>query len=388
MTGALSGVRVVEMAGIGPVPLATMLLADMGAEVIRIDRMMSAAVLSGSADPSLNIVNRGRQSLQVDIKQPAGRDLVLRLVRDCDVFVEGFRPGVTERLGLGPEACLEINPRLVYGRMTGWGQDGPLAQRAGHDINYIALSGALWATGRKDEVPTPPLNLLGDYGGGAMFLAFGVVCALLERASTGRGQVVDAAMIDGVSILAAMVTALRGMGRWKDERGANLLDTGYPDYEVYECSDGQFVAVGAIEPQFYAELVARTGFVPPEGDRSDPATFAARKKAWAELFRTRSRDDWAALVEGSDACLSPVLDWAEAADHPHLRARGTYVERDGMLQPAPAPRLSRTPGAIGRRPPAPGADTVALLADLGLDGDAIEQLRAAGVVRWPSDQRL
>jgi alpha-methylacyl-CoA racemase len=381
MPGPLSGTRVVEMAGIGPVPLAAMLLADMGAEVIRIDRMASPAVLSGGADDSLNIVNRGRRSVQVDLKQERGRDLVLQMVRDCDVFVEGFRPGVTERLGLGPADCMAVNPALVYGRMTGWGQDGPLAQRAGHDINYIALSGALWATGRPSERPVPPLNLLGDYGGGAMFLAFGVVCALLERTTTGQGQVVDAAMIDGVSVLAAMFSALRAMGRWKDERGANMLDTGFPDYEVYECSDGKFVALGALEPQFYAALATRTGIGQLPGDRNDPATFAERKQRWAALFKTRTRDEWAGLTADSDACLTPVLDWDEAADHPHLRARATYVDVGGVRQPAPAPRFSRTPGAIGCPPPPPGADTGAVLAELGVTPEAMDALRASGVIR-------
>jgi alpha-methylacyl-CoA racemase len=381
MPGPLSGTRVVEMAGIGPVPLAAMLLADMGAEVIRIDRMASPAVLSGGADDSLNIVNRGRRSVQVDLKQERGRDLVLQMVRDCDVFVEGFRPGVTERLGLGPADCMAVNPALVYGRMTGWGQDGPLAQRAGHDINYIALSGALWATGRPSERPVPPLNLLGDYGGGAMFLAFGVVCALLERTTTGQGQVVDAAMIDGVSVLAAMFSALRAMGRWKDERGANMLDTGFPDYEVYECSDGKFVALGALEPQFYAALATRTGIGQLPGDRNDPATFAERKQRWAALFKTRTRDEWAGLTADSDACLTPVLDWDEAADHPHLRARATYVDAGGVRQPAPAPRFSRTPGAIGCPPPPPGADTGEVLAELGVTPEAMDALRASGVIR-------
>jgi alpha-methylacyl-CoA racemase len=368
------------MAGIGPVPLAAMLLADMGAEVIRIDRMASPAVLSGGADDSLNIVNRGRRSVQVDLKQERGRDLVLQMVRDCDVFVEGFRPGVTERLGLGPADCMAVNPALVYGRMTGWGQDGPLAQRAGHDINYIALSGALWATGRPSERPVPPLNLLGDYGGGAMFLAFGVVCALLERTTTGQGQVVDAAMIDGVSVLAAMFSALRAMGRWKDERGANMLDTGFPDYEVYECSDGKFVALGALEPQFYAALATRTGIGQLPGDRNDPATFAERKQRWAALFKTRTRDEWAGLTADSDACLTPVLDWDEAADHPHLRARATYVDAGGVRQPAPAPRFSRTKPPVPRGASPAGSDTQTVLRSAGYSESQIQSLRERGAL--------
>jgi alpha-methylacyl-CoA racemase len=378
--GPLAGVSVVELAGIGPVPLAAMVLADLGADIVRVDRLVNNAVLSGSADPTRNVVNRGRRSVQVDIRTPQGRDLVLDLVRGSDVVLEGFRPGVTERLGIGPDDCAAVNPRLVYGRMTGWGQNGPLAQAAGHDVNYLSLTGALWAIGRAGERPVFPLNMLGDYGGGSMFLVLGVVSALFERASSGRGQVVDAAMVDGVSVLTAMFTALRAMGRWRDERGANMLDTGYPDYEVYECGDGGFVAIGALEPQFYDELCRLTGYVPPPGDRADPATYPERRRRWEVLLRTRTRDEWARLCEGSDACLTPVLDWAEAAQHPHLRARGTYVDVDGIAQPAPAPRFSRTPGAIGRTPPAPGADTDAVLQDLGVTAVRIAELRAAGVV--------
>jgi alpha-methylacyl-CoA racemase len=378
--GPLAGIRVVELAGIGPVPLAAMILADLGADVVRVDRLVNTAVLSGSADPTRNIVNRGRQSVRVDIRAPEGRDLVLDLVRDSDVLLEGLRPGVTERLGIGPEACAAVNERLVYGRMTGWGQSGPLAQTAGHDVNYLSLTGALWATGRGDERPVFPLNLLGDYGGGSMFLVLGVVSALFERSSSGRGQVVDAAMVDGVSVLSTMFTALRAMGRWRDERGANMLDTGYPDYEVYECGDGGFVAIGALEPQFYDELCRLTGYVPPSGDRSDPATYPERRRRWGTLLLTRTRDEWARLCEGTDACLTPVLDWAEAAQHPHLRARGTYVDVDGIAQPAPAPRFSRTPGAVGRTPAAPGADTDAVLKDLGMSAERIARLRTAGVI--------
>jgi alpha-methylacyl-CoA racemase len=380
LPGPLEGVRVVELAGIGPGPFAAMLLADMGADVVRVERAVSSTSLSRDEGAATrDVINRGRRSLVVDLKDPAGRDVVRSLVQRSDVLLEGFRPGVAERLGLGPEDCLGLNPKLVYGRMTGWGQDGPLAPYAGHDINYIALTGALWAIGRKDDRPVPPLNLVGDYGGGGMFLAFGVVCALLEAARSGQGQVVDAAMVDGAAVLTTMFTALRATGGWGNERGANALDTGFPHYEVYECADGKYVALGALEPQFYDALVNLTGFE-ESGDRLDPTTFADRKERWAALFRTRTRDEWAAIAGESDACLQPVLDWDEAPEHPHLKARGTYVEVDGIVQPAPAPRFSRTPGEIRRPPVWPGTDTESVLADIGLSPERIAELRAAGVV--------
>jgi alpha-methylacyl-CoA racemase len=372
-------VRVIELAGIGPGPFAAMLLADMGAEVIRIERVTPQAGRPGADLATRDVINRGRRSVAVDIKHPGGRDLVLDLVERSDVLLEGFRPGVAERLGLGPDACLQRNPRLVYGRMTGWGQEGPLAQFAGHDINYISLTGALWATGRAQEKPVPPLNLVGDYGGGGMFLAFGVACALLEAGRSGQGQVVDAAMVDGSAVLSTMFTAMRAMGSWTNERGVNPLDTGFPHYEVYECADGKFISVGALEPQFYAELVRRTGFQ-DEGDRLDRATFADRKERWAALFLTKTRDEWAQIAAESDACLAPVLDWEEAPAHPHLQARGTYVEVDGIVQPTPAPRFSRTPGEIRRGPVPLGADTDAVLLELGRSRDEIDKLRADGLV--------
>ena len=344
MPGPLEGVRVVELAGIGPGPFAAMMLADMGADVVRVERAVSPSTLRAGADAALrDVVNRGRRSLIADLKNPAGRDVVRALVQRSHVLLEGFRPGVAERLGLGPEDCLGLNPRLVYGRMTGWGQDGPLAPYAGHDINYISVTGALWAVGRKDERPVPPLNLVGDYGGGGMLLAFGVACALLEAERSGQGQVVDAAMVDGAAVLTTMFTALRAMGSWVNERGVNALDSGFPHYEVYECADGRYISVGALEPQFYDELVQRTGFE-ETGDRLDPATFADRKKRWAELFRTRTRDEWAEIAGFSDACLAPVLDWEEAPGHPHLKARGTYVEAGGSSSRRP-PRGSAGPPA-------------------------------------------
>jgi alpha-methylacyl-CoA racemase len=354
-TGPLTGLRVVEMAGIGPGPYAAMLLADMGADVIRVDRP------GGVADPSAaarDLVNRGKRSVALDLKTEDGVAAVRRLLADADVVIEGFRPGVMERLGLGPAECLELNPRLVFARMTGFGQSGPLAPVAGHDLGYIALTGALWATGRPDERPVPALNLVGDYGGGSMFCVFGIMCALFERMSSGQGQVVDAAMVDGVASLTTMFSALRAMGVWRDERGVNLLDTGAPFYEVYECADGKFLAVAPLEPQFYAELVRRTGFR-SEADETarlsqgSPATWADDKAEWAALFATKTRDEWAALLADSDACVQPVLDWNEAQAHPHLVARETFVDVAGIPQPAPAPRFSRTPGSV--RGPAPYA---------------------------------
>jgi alpha-methylacyl-CoA racemase len=382
MSGPLTGVRVVELAGIGPGPFAAMLLADLGADVIRVDRVQAVAA---PGRPSRDVVNRGRRSIAVDLKHPAGRGTVLRLAERADVLIEGFRPGVAERLGLGPDDCAGVNPRLVYGRMTGWGQDGPYAPHAGHDINYISLAGALHACRRAGEAPVPPLNLLGDYGGGGMFLAFGVVCALLEAGRSGRGQVVDAAMVDGVATLTTMFYALRAMGVWADEPGTNLLDTGAPFYDLYECADGGYVSVGALEPQFYAELVRRTGFeadvpaadVAPQQDR---ASWPARKAAMAALFRSRARDEWCALLEHTDVCFAPVLSWTEAPAHPHNRARGTFVEHAGVVQPAPAPRFSRTPGALARPPASPGEHTDEVLGELGLSAGEVAALRSAGAV--------
>lgn len=360
--GPLAGLKVLEMAGIGPGPYAAMLLADMGADVVRVERPSGTPTPVAGVGLERDVVNRGKRSVAIDLKSPDGIDAVRRLVAAADVLIEGFRPGVMERLGLGPDDCLDINPRLVFGRMTGFGQDGPLAPHAGHDIGYIALTGALWATGRNDEKPVPALNLVGDYGGGSMFLVFGIMCALFERISSGCGQVVDAAMVDGAASLTTMFSALRAMGVWRDERGVNLLDTGAPFYEVYECADGKFLAVGALEPQFYAELVRRTGFRSdrPEAERfaqGSRETWPADKAEWAALFRTRSRDEWAALLAESDACVQPVLDWTEARAHPHMASRRTFLDVAGVSQPAPAPRFSRTPGAIDGLPPYAGQHT-------------------------------
>jgi alpha-methylacyl-CoA racemase len=377
--GPLTGVRVVELAGIGPGPFAAMMLADLGADVIRLDRVAGGGFGAFPGDP----LNRNRRSLAVDLKSPAGREVVLTLLAGADALIEGFRPGVTERLGLGPDECLAANPRLVYGRMTGWGQDGPLARTAGHDIDYLALTGALHGIGRAGERPVPPMNLLGDFGGGGMMLALGVVSALYAVRAGAAGQVVDAAIVDGVSVLATQIQALRQVGMWQDPRGVNLLDGGAPFYDTYECADGRYVAVGALEPQFYAELVRLTGF-PLDGDaapdRNDPANWPALRAAWARLFRTRTRDEWEELLAGSDACVAPVLDWAEAPRHPHLAARGVHVEHDGVAQPAPAPRFSATPTSVRRPAPQPGEHTDELLAEAGFDADRIAALRAAGTV--------
>ncbi|HEX6675571.1 MAG TPA: CaiB/BaiF CoA-transferase family protein [Actinomycetes bacterium] len=374
--GPLDGVRVVELAGIGPGPFCAMLLADMGAEVLRVDR---PAAGRGMWPP---LMTRGRRSVTVDLKHPEGAEVVRRLADAADVLLEGFRPGVAERLGLGPAACLARNPRLVYGRMTGWGQDGPWSQMAGHDINYLALAGALHPLGRRGEAPLPPLNLLGDFGGGGMLLAFGVACALLEAGRSGRGQVVDAAILDGSALLTTMVHELAGLGMWRWERGVNLLDGGAPFYGVYETADGGHVAVGALEPEFYRELLALLGL---DGEQDLPAQLD--RERWPELreriaaaIRSRSRDEWAALAEGRDACLTPVLSPAEAPEHPHNRERGVFAATADGPRPAPAPRFDRTPAAAPGPVPTPGGDTDAALPDWGFTRDEVAALRAAGAL--------
>jgi len=339
MAGPLQGVRVVEFAGLGPGPFCAMLLADLGADVLRIAR-------PGAAPDAQDITTRSRRQLGLDLRAPEGQAAALALAARADLLVEGFRPGVMERLGLGPEPCQARNPRLVYGRMTGWGQHGPLAQAAGHDINYIAISGALHAIGRAGEAPVPPLNYVGDFGGGGMLLAVGLLAALHEARAGGRGQVVDAAMTDGSALLSAFMYGFKAKGQWSNQRGENMLDGGAPFYDTYACADGRYVAIGAIEPQFYAELRARCGIEDPLFDgQMDAARWPLLKLRLADVFRTRTRDEWCALLEGSDACFAPVLDWDEAPAHPHNRARGTFVETGGVVQPAPAPRFSRTPSA-------------------------------------------
>ena len=377
--GPLEGVRILELAGIGPAPLCAMLLADMGATVLRIERMQAGeAVLP--VPRAADVIGRGRESLAIDLKQPAGRELLLRLVEASDGLIEGFRPGVAERLGIGPEDCAARNPRLVYGRMTGWGQDGPLAQSAGHDINYIALSGALGSMGREGQGPVPPLNLVGDYGGGTMFLAFGMVCALLERARSGRGQVVDAAMVDGASVLTSMFYALRAAGQWSDTPGTNLLDSGAPFYDTYRCACGRHVAVGALEPKFFATLARLIGleerFVRGQYDR---ALWPAMRERLTAIFASRTRDDWAAVLEGTDACAVAVLSLDEAPLHPHNAARATFVRAGDAWHPAPAPRFSRTPARVPDvAPPVP--DPADLLARMGYAAGEIAGWQNAGVI--------
>ena len=361
--GPLKGLKVVEMAGIGPGPFCAMLLADMGADIVRIDRKGGGS----SFGPDYNILNRGRRSIALDLKKPEDVEIALQLIGKADALIEGFRPGVMERLGLGPEVCLERNPDLVYGRMTGWGQDGPLAHAAGHDINYIALIGALHAIGNANQGPVPPLNLVGDFGGGALYLAFGLMCALHEARISGQGQVVDVAMTDGAAHLMAMMYSLKDSGMWTDHRGTNVLDGGAHFYGTFECADGGWVAIGSIEPQFYALLLEKTGASDPMfEDQMDQACWPDLKSRLADIFRSKTRDEWCDIMEGSDVCFAPVLAMSEAPDHPHNRARGTFVERDGVVQPAPAPRFSRTEAELSRGPPTPGQHSAEILEEWGI----------------------
>ena len=380
MPGPLAGTRIIEIAGIGPGPFCAMMLADMGADVIRVDRAQN---VSGGdpASPPADVLMRGRRSIGVDLKHPDGIETVLSLIESADALFEGFRPGVMERLGLGPDAALARNPKLVYGRMTGWGQEGPYAPTAGHDINYIALAGALEPLGRRGEAPVPPLNLVGDFGGGGMLLAFGLVCGILNAQRTGEGQVVDAAMVDGAAVLMTMFHAFRAMGIWEDARGSNLLDTGAHFYDVYETADGKYVSIGSIEPQFYAELLRLTGL---EGEelpwQHDKAQWPALKERLAAIFKAKTRDEWCALMEGTDVCFAPVLSMAEAPQHPHNVHRQTFLELDGVVQPAPAPRFSKTAPEVQRPPAHAGQHTDEVLADWGFDADRIAKLRDAGAV--------
>ena len=376
--GPLNGIRVIELASLAPAPFGCMILSDLGADVVRVDR--TEACGPGAAAPVDPLV-RGRRSVGINLKDPAGAELLLRLAERADVLVEGFRPGVAERLGFGPQACAARNPRLVYGRMTGWGQDGPLAPTAGHDIDYIAVSGALSLVGREGERPVPPVNLLGDFGGGGMLLALGVLAALLERERSGLGQVVDAAMVDGSALLTSFVYGLRALGAWQDRRGVNLLDTGAPFYDTYQTADGGYVAVGALEAKFYAELLAGLGLsdagLPGQHDRAGWPVLRAR---FAEVFATRTRDEWAEVFAATDGCVAPVLGPAEAPGHPHNAARGTFADIGGVVQPAPAPRFSRTAAGVPAAPPRAGADTEAVLAEIGCGADEIAGLRAGGTV--------
>jgi alpha-methylacyl-CoA racemase len=381
MSGPLEGVRLIELAGIGPSPFAGMMLADAGADIIRIDRS-DRATYPPHQDPHIDLLNRGRRSVAVDLKHADGVALVLRLVESADGLTEGFRPGVAERLGLGPEICLARNPKLVYGRMTGWGQTGPMAVAAGHDIDYIALAGALDPIGREGEKPVPPLNLVGDFGGGGMLLAFGMVAAILSARQTGEGQVIDAAMVDGAASLMTMTYTLRQSGIWNDQRGTNLLDTGAHFYEVYETSDGGYMGVGAIEPQFYAELIKGLGLVDQDlPGQNDREAWPAMKVRLAAIFAGKTRAEWEDIFDGTDACVAPVLTSAEAHLHPHNVHRGTFTEVAGVVQPAPSPRFEGTPGAIRRPPPNPGQHGDEALADWGLDAGEITKLRESGAIR-------
>jgi alpha-methylacyl-CoA racemase len=376
-TGPLAGIKVLEVAGIGPGPFCGMMLADMGAELIRIDR--ADRVRGGDpGKPLADILARGRRSIGVDLKQAEGVEAVLRLVEQADVLIEGFRPGVMERLGLGPDVCLERNPRLVFGRMTGWGQEGPLAHAAGHDINYIALAGALEPIGRKGQKPTPPLNLVGDFGGGGMLLAFGVASALVERAQSGKGQIVDAAMVDGAATLMGMFHSMTAVGVWQEERGTNLLDTGSHFYDTYETSDGKYISLGSIEPQFYAELIEKLELtnedLPAQMDKS---AWPALKDRFEGIFKTKTRDEWCDLMEGSDICFAPVLAMSETANHPHIKYRNTFVEENGIVQPAPSPRFSRTVPALDLPPAHPGQHSVDVLESFGFAADEIAKLKDA-----------
>lgn len=374
--GPLHGVRVIELAGIGPGPYAAMLLGDLGAEVVRVERPGKQA---SAVPPEKDVLRRNRRSIVVDLRHPDGVRTVLSMAASADVLLEGFRPGVTERLGLGPSDCWAVNPRLVYGRMTGWGQTGPLAPTAGHDIGYIAVTGALGAIGRSGQAPVPPVNLVGDFGGGSTFLVIGVLAALWEAVRSGHGQVVDAAIVDGASSLTALLHGLMASDQWIDRRGANFLDTGVPWYDTYPTADGEWMAVGALEPQFYAEFVRLLGISDEIAAlRADSESWPRLREAIADAFRTRTRDEWSAVFDGTDACVAPVLSLAEAARHPHLAARQTFVDVGGVVQPAPAPRFSRTVAPPPAPPPALGADTAEVLRDWGVDN--VDALIAGGVV--------
>jgi len=375
--GPLAGIRVIEFEAIGPGPFAGMLLADMGADVLVVDRP-AATDLGLKRERWNDVMMRGRRSVTLDLKSPKGVEAALELVARADALIEGFRPGVMERLGLGPQAALARNPKLVYGRMTGWGQDGPLAPRAGHDINYIALAGVLHAFGHKGARPAPPLNLVGDFGGGGMLLGFGILCALIEAQRSGKGQVVDAAMVEGAAQLAAMFSGMLAAGRWSEARGENTLDSGAPWYDVYETKDGKYVAIGSIEARFFDELVERLGLqnVPPQHDR---ARWPELRTMIAGKFKSKTRDEWCKVFEGSDACFAPVLSFSEARRDPHNVARGAYVDVAGVVQPVPAPRFSRTPGEVRRAPPERGQGGREALADWGFDEAAIAHLAALGL---------
>ena len=375
--GPLAGIKVLEFEAIGPAPFAGMLLADMGADVLVLERP-AGTDLGLKRERRHDVMMRGKRSVTLDLKKEASREVALSLVERADVLIEGLRPGVMERLGLGPEAALRRNPRLVYGRMTGWGQDGPLAPRAGHDINYIALAGVLHAFGRKGEAPVPPLNLIGDFGGGGMLLGFGVACALLEAKRSGKGQVVDAAMIDGTALLAAMFSGFLAAGSWSETRGDNILDTGAPWYDVYETKDGKYVSIGAIEGRFYEELLERLQ-LKDLPDQYDRARWPEMREIFSGVFRTKTRDEWCKAFEGSDACFAPVLSWSEARGHAQSISRNSYFSLGNVPQPSPAPRFSRTPGEVRREPPQRGEGGLQALQDWGFGSQDIDGLKAQGL---------
>jgi len=379
-SGPLVGYKVIEMAGIGPNPMCAMMLADMGAEVIRVDRVVESG-LGIPMEPKFSLLDRSRCSIAVDLKQPEGVALVLDLVEQADALIEGFRPGVMERLGVGPVECLARNPKLVFGRVTGWGQEGPLAKAAGHDINYISLVGASYAIGRPGAPPPPPLNLVGDFGGGAVYLALGVLAALLEAKTSGQGQVVDAAMVDGAASLMTATYGMHAAGVMSDNRGANILDGGAHFYDTYETSDGEFISIASIEAKFYDELMERTGFSDPEqAAHRDQTQWADHSTKMAAMFKSKTRAEWCEILEGTDVCFAPVLSITEAPKHPHNVAREAFVECDGVIHPAPAPRFSRTPSKIQKPASAPGADTDAVLERWGFSADSIQAWKADGVV--------
>ncbi|XOV84419.1 MAG: CaiB/BaiF CoA transferase family protein [bacterium] len=373
--GPLSGFKIIELAGIGPGPFCGMMLSDMGAEVVRVER------LTGADKAPKDVLARNRRSVALDLKNPEGVETVLRLVESADALFEGFRPGVTERLGLGPDVALARNPRLVYGRMTGWGQEGPMAQAAGHDINYIGLSGALHAIGRQGERPVPPLNLVGDFGGGGMLLAYGLVCGMLETQRSGKGQVVDAAMVDGSAALMAMFFSFAASGAFTDQRGTNLLDGAAHFYDTYETKDGKHVCIGSIEPQFYALLIEKAGLDPEKyAKQMDPTQWPILKADLTQTFLTRTQAEWCEIMEGTDVCFAPVLSIFEAPEHPHNKARNSFMEIDGVMQQAPAPRFSRTSPEISHGARVPGQDTLSVLQDYGFSSDEITALQAEGVI--------
>jgi len=384
--GPLAGLRVVEIAGIGPAPFCGMMLADMGADVILVQRKSINPNAAGAADPTAMgkcaIFNRGKRSITLDLKKPAAVEVVLKLVETADALIEGFRPGVIERLGLGPEICLERNPALIFGRMTGWGQYGPLAKTAGHDINYIALSGALYYSGPSDKAPSAPPTLVGDLGGGAMMLVTGILAGILNAKQTGKGQVIDAAITDGSALLNTLLLSFHQLGSWSNQRSENMLDGGSPWYDTYECADGNYVTIGSLEPQFYELLLDKCGLShdPDFAVQFGKADWLKAKETMAALFITRTRAQWCDLMEGTDVCFAPVLNFEEAAAHPHNRERGTYLETDGVLQPAPAPRFSVTPQTVDSTPPIQGADTDEILGELGYTDDQINSLSTDGVV--------